>query len=171
MCRLVTAGCGLRLRRARNGYVKGYQYEVNEVSVLSFGVLIIVFILFLYMYVIIIIPVAAWSKVCGRALAGIVGSNPTGAWMFISRTVSVLSGRSLCDGPILRSEESYRLWCVFECDQVKIKTLYTYCEQVDRRRKDYKTKRNVTIIFSELYSVVLWINHFCLVLLRDGLNV
>jgi len=27
-----------------------------------------------------------------------------------------LSGRGLCDGLITRSEESYRLWCVVECD-------------------------------------------------------
>jgi len=27
-----------------------------------------------------------------------------------------LSGRGLCDGLIIRSEESYRLWCVVECD-------------------------------------------------------
>jgi hypothetical protein len=39
-----------------------------------------------------------------------------------------LSGRGLCDGPIPRPEESYRLWCVSECDQVKIKTLDTCCE-------------------------------------------
>jgi hypothetical protein len=31
----------------------------------------------------------------------------------------VLSGRGLCDGPIPRPEESYRTWCVLECDQVK----------------------------------------------------
>jgi len=28
----------------------------------------------------------------------------------------VLSGRGLCDGLITRPEESYRLWCVAECD-------------------------------------------------------
>jgi hypothetical protein len=28
----------------------------------------------------------------------------------------VLSGRGLGDGPIPRPEESYRLWCVFQCD-------------------------------------------------------
>jgi uncharacterized integral membrane protein len=28
----------------------------------------------------------------------------------------VLSGRGLCDGPITRPEESYRLWCVTVCD-------------------------------------------------------
>jgi hypothetical protein len=48
---------------------------------------------------------------------------PQGAWMFVSCTVFVLSGRGLCNGPILRLEESCRLWCVFECDQVKMKNL------------------------------------------------
>jgi hypothetical protein len=33
--------------------------------------------------------------------------------------VFVLSDRGLCDGPIPRPEESYRMWCVSECDQVK----------------------------------------------------
>jgi hypothetical protein len=28
----------------------------------------------------------------------------------------VLSGRGLCDGPITRPEESYRLWCGLVCD-------------------------------------------------------
>jgi hypothetical protein len=45
---------------------------------------------------------------------------PPGAWMFVSCTVFVLCGRGLCDGPIPRPEESYGLWCVLECDQVKI---------------------------------------------------
>jgi hypothetical protein len=38
---------------------------------------------------------------------------------FFFCTVFVLSGRGLCNGPIPRPEESYRLWCVSECDQVK----------------------------------------------------
>jgi hypothetical protein len=56
--------------------------------------------------------------------------------MFVSCTVSVLSGRGLCDGPIPRPEESYQLCCVAEYDKVKLKTLYTCCEQVCRRGKD-----------------------------------
>jgi hypothetical protein len=86
--------------------------------------------------------VAARSKawVCGRALAGIVDSNPNGGMdFFVYCTVFVLSGRGLCDGPIPRPEESYRLCCVFECDHVKIKSLCTCCEQ----GKDYETKRIV----------------------------
>jgi hypothetical protein len=38
--------------------------------------------------------------------------------MFASCRVFVLSG-SLSDGPIPRPEESYRLWCVIECDEMK----------------------------------------------------
>ena len=49
----------------------------------------------------------AW--VCGRSLAGIVGSNPAGAWMSVSCECSVLSGRGLCVGLITRPEESYRV--------------------------------------------------------------
>jgi hypothetical protein len=57
--------------------------------------------------------------------------------MFVFCTVFVLSGKGLCDGPIARPEESYRMWCVFVCDQVKLKrTLYTYSEKVGRRGKD-----------------------------------
>jgi hypothetical protein len=55
---------------------------------------------------------------------------------FVSCIVFVLSGRGLCDGPIPRPEESYRLWCVSECDQVKINNLDTCCEQVGRRGKE-----------------------------------
>jgi hypothetical protein len=60
--------------------------------------------------------------------------------MFFSCDCCVLSGRGLCDGLIPRPEGSYRLWCVSECDQVKINNLNTYCEQVGRRGKDYETK-------------------------------
>jgi hypothetical protein len=60
--------------------------------------------------------------------------------MFVSCIVFVLSGRDLCDGPIPRPEESYRLWCVFECDQVKNKILDTCCEQVGRRGGVCETK-------------------------------
>ena len=41
---------------------------------------------------------------------------PPGAWMFVCCEYCVLSGRGLCDELITRPEESYRLWCVVECD-------------------------------------------------------
>jgi hypothetical protein len=47
-----------------------------------------------------------------RLLGSWVRTPPGGAWMFVSCTVFVLSGRGLCDGPIPRPEESYRLVCV-----------------------------------------------------------
>ena len=53
---------------------------------------------------------------CGRTPAEIVGSNPTGAWIFVCCECRVLSGRGLCDELITRPEESYRLRCVVVCD-------------------------------------------------------
>ena len=38
-------------------------------------------------------------------------------WVRIPPGACVLSGRGLCDEPITRPEESYRLWCVVVCDQ------------------------------------------------------
>ena len=60
------------------------------------------------------VPVAWQSKtsVCGRSPNEIVGSNPTGDM----DVCCVLSGRGLCDELITRPEESYRLYCVVECD-------------------------------------------------------
>ena len=36
--------------------------------------------------------------------------------MFVCCDCCVLSGTGLCDELITLSEESYRLWCVVECD-------------------------------------------------------
>jgi len=41
---------------------------------------------------------------------------PLRAWIFVCCECCVLSGRGLCDGLIIRSEESYRMWRVV-CDQ------------------------------------------------------
>jgi len=66
--------------------------------------------------------VAARSKtwVCGRLLAGIVGSNLAGdrevclRWVFcVCVCVCVLSGRGLYVRLIIRPEESYRVWCIW----------------------------------------------------------
>ena len=50
------------------------------------------------------VPVAARSKawVCGRALAGVVGSNPVGD-MDVCSECCVLSGRGLCNELISHS--------------------------------------------------------------------
>jgi hypothetical protein len=62
------------------------------------------------------IPVVARSVawVCGRSLAGIVGSNPAG--ISVSCECFVLFGKGLCVGLITRPEECYRVWGVYECD-------------------------------------------------------
>jgi hypothetical protein len=91
-----------------------------------------------------------------------MSSNPTGGMdVCLLYSVCVLSGRGLCDGPIPRPEESYRLWCVSECDQVQIKTLDTYCEQVGRREKDYETKRNFLWYGWSLHVRYVWCVYVC----------
>jgi len=52
------------------------------------------------------------ARVCGRSIAGIVGSNPTGSWISVSCECCVLSGRGLCVGLITRPEAFYRMWFV-----------------------------------------------------------
>ena len=47
---------------------------------------------------------------------------PPEAWMFVCCECCVLSGRGLCDGLIMRPEESYQLWRVVVCDQKTSKT-------------------------------------------------
>ena len=55
------------------------------------------------------------ASVCGRSPAKIVASNPTGGMdICLLRVLCVI--RSLCDEPITRPEESYRLWCIIVCD-------------------------------------------------------
>jgi hypothetical protein len=53
--------------------------------------------------------------------------------------VFALSGRGLCDGPIPRPEESYRLWCVLECDQVK--TQKPSAPTVNKQVEEGRTKK------------------------------
>ena len=44
-----------------------------------------------------------------------MGSTTTGG-VDVCRECCVLAGRGISDGLIIRSEESYRLWCVVVCD-------------------------------------------------------
>jgi len=46
-------------------------------------------------------------------LLGLRDRIPLGAWVSVSCECCVLSGTSLCDGPITRPEDSYRVWCVW----------------------------------------------------------
>jgi hypothetical protein len=69
--------------------------------------------------------------------------------MFVTFTVSVLSVRGLCDGPIRRAEESYRLWRVTECDQVKINKQPRHLLQVEEVRT---TKRNELLSYVKIHT-------------------
>jgi hypothetical protein len=64
------------------------------------------------------VPVAVRFKTyaCGRTPPETVGSNSTGAWVFVCCECYVLSGRDLCDELINHPEDSFRLWCVVVCD-------------------------------------------------------
>jgi hypothetical protein len=65
----------------------------------------------------------------GRAVEGVGPASarmlglwfriPPGAWISVFCKCFVLSGAGLCDGPIPRPEESYRVWCVVGCGQVQ----------------------------------------------------
>jgi hypothetical protein len=50
-------------------------------------------------------------------LLGLWVRVPPRAWMSVSCECCVLSGRGLCDELVSRPEESYRLWCVYQCDR------------------------------------------------------
>jgi len=53
----------------------------------------------------------AW--VCGRSVAGIVGSTPPGPWMTVSFECCVLSGRGVSRGLVARPKDPYSMWCVW----------------------------------------------------------
>ena len=62
-----------------------------------------------------------WSSGLRRGFAavrllGLRVRIPPVAWISVSRECCVWSGTSLCEEPITRLEESYRLWCVTVCD-------------------------------------------------------
>jgi hypothetical protein len=65
----------------------------------------------------------------------------------------VLSGRCLCDEPITRPEESYRLWCVVVCDLETSRIGAPYIYDVTNLRVNYalinitKVNRNNLIKF------------------------
>jgi hypothetical protein len=63
-------------------------------------------------------PIPAASRSAAERLLGSWVRIPPGAWMSVSCEFCVV-----CHGPIPRPEELYGLWCVFECDQVKINNL------------------------------------------------
>jgi hypothetical protein len=49
-------------------------------------------------------------------LLGLRVRIPLKEWMFVSCECCVLSGSGLCNRPITRPQDCYRLWCVIGCD-------------------------------------------------------
>jgi hypothetical protein len=93
------------------------------------------------------IPVVARSKVvCGRSLAGIVGSNPA-VFMDICLLTVFCVVRGLCDELFTCLEESCQLWCVVLWD----------CEALIRRRPwptlDRSAKGGEIWFYIFLYSI------------------
>ena len=86
----------------------------------------------------------AW--VCSGSPARIAGSNPAGG-MDVCCECCVLSGRVLCDGPIPRPEESYRLW-LCDCD-------HTYTGEVERGWTKKEERSVVTEVEMQARIVVL----------------
>jgi hypothetical protein len=76
---------------------------------------------------------------------------PPKAWLSVSRVYCVLSGRGLCDKLITRPEESYRLWCVFVCDQEK-QTLVNEEVKAHWEAVAPREREKVLIIYILLFS-------------------
>ena len=78
-------------------------------------------------------------------------------WMFVSCECCELPGRSLCDGPIPRSEESYRLWCVNACDleisRLRWSRSALGCSARTGSNKLKSSKRNIYIILQAQCSL------------------
>ena len=94
-------------------------------------------------------------------LLGLWVRIPAEAWIFICCECCVLSGRGLCDGPITRPGESYRLWCVV-CDletscmrrpwptgavapnkKKRVKVKFT----LEEARKAHRRSRGIAVLF------------------------
>ena len=101
---------------------------------------------------------AQWAA-CGRSPAEIVGSNPTGAWIFVCCECLVLSGRGLCDELITRPEESYRLRCVVVCDLETSSIGAPYIYDISNLRVKFVPKYlNSSTLPKELLSIfILWL--------------
>ena len=91
---------------------------------------------------------------------------PPRAWMFVCCECCVFSGRGLCDGLIIRSEESYRLWRVVVCDHETSQS-----RRLKPARGLYNTTRNGGCGAGEkkksLQNMLIFLLLVCLVTVRD----
>ena len=109
----------------------------------------------LWLYMIICQP--QWPRSLGRRSAAVRVLRlwvriPRGAWMSVCCECCVLSVRGLCNKLITRPEESYRRWCVAECDLETPWMRRPWPTGVLSRQK-HKNKQ----------YMILWKYHFCLI--------
>jgi len=109
------------------------------------------------------IPVAARSKgwVCGRSLAGIVGSNLTGDgghWCLSLVSVVCCQVSDLCVGLTTRPEKSYRVRCVWVWSWILDKEALAHWGQL--RHGEKKNKNNDKFIFRRLLTEKPFIRQF-----------
>ena len=80
-------------------------------------------------------------------LLGLRVRIPSEAWMSVYYECRVLSGRGLCDKPITRPEEYYRLWCVLLCDieTSRIKITFSAFDNNSKGNKMLTKGRNILI--------------------------
>ena len=76
----------------------------------------------------------------------------------------MLSGRGLCDEPIIRPEESYRLWCVVVCDLETIKNEEAMTGVGSQRHSQKKTVYTNPSLISRHYAYKTRLVHFLEVL-------
>jgi hypothetical protein len=73
----------------------------------------------------------------------------------------VLSGRGLCDGPIPRPKESYRLWCVIVCDPMNENPLHLTWLGTDRswikkkERKKESFNSNILLVTGQKWTQLI----------------
>jgi len=67
----------------------------------------------------------------------------------------VLSGRCLCDKPITRPEESYRLWYVIVCDLENLKNEEAVTRVGSQRHKKKKKKKIYIYIYIYTHTHIL----------------
>jgi hypothetical protein len=86
------------------------------------------------------LPCSLWYRTVAARLLGLRVEIPPGAWMFVSCGCCVLSRTGVCDGPITRSGESYRVWvCLTKCDHL----LHLQCfDGKELKKKERKKQTN-----------------------------
>ena len=87
-------------------------------------------------------------------LTRMAGSNPAGAWMFVSCESCVLSGLCFCDGLIPRLEKSYRVMYVLIAKDIEISVVSALdpSEAVEPQKIYVGTSRKYKCLKTQIHS-------------------